>query len=123
MQIQNAGRPGTAAPPGAGFALWALGMRPFYLLASVFAAVSIPLWALQYAGVLPVQYLPSAAWHGCHLLLGYTLAVATVFLLSAVRNWTGQPTASGAHLAALAVGWPVQLRTAVSRNPVPTASV
>ena len=34
-----------AAP--AGWALWQLGFRPFYLLASGFAALSIPLWALQ----------------------------------------------------------------------------
>ena len=31
-------------------ALWNLGFRPFYLLASVFAALSIPLWIAQYAG-------------------------------------------------------------------------
>ena len=36
-----------------GFALWQLGFRPFYLLASVFAALSIALWAAQFAP-LPV---------------------------------------------------------------------
>ena len=41
-----------------GFALWQLGFRPFYLLASSFAALSIALWALQFAGVLPAPYLP-----------------------------------------------------------------
>ena len=32
-------------PPG--FALFALGFRPFYLLAGAFAALAVPLWALQ----------------------------------------------------------------------------
>ena len=48
-------RPQSAPPPG--FALWQLGFRPFYLLASSFAALSIALWALQYAGVLGMPYL------------------------------------------------------------------
>ena len=34
------------------FALWRLGFRPFYLLAASFAALSIALWALQFAGLL-----------------------------------------------------------------------
>ncbi|HSV19187.1 MAG TPA: NnrS family protein [Casimicrobiaceae bacterium] len=124
MQIQHARRPDSAQTPGgAPFALWALGMRPFYLLASVFAAVSIPLWALQYAGVLPVQYVPSAAWHGSEMLLGYTLAVVTGFLLTAVRNWTGQPTASGAHLAALAAVWLAGRVLAATRFEVAAACV
>ena len=41
MQVSS-----TARPP-ARFALWRLGFRPFYLLASVFAAASVALWALQ----------------------------------------------------------------------------
>ncbi|MEP7329913.1 MAG: NnrS family protein [Betaproteobacteria bacterium] len=38
--------------PSAKFALWALGFRPFYLLASIFAMASIPLWVEQYADIL-----------------------------------------------------------------------
>jgi uncharacterized protein involved in response to NO len=45
-----------AGTPAAGFALWALGFRPFYLLASIFAALSIPLWVAQYAGYLPARF-------------------------------------------------------------------
>ena len=41
----------------AGFALWNLGFRPFYLLASIFAALSILLWICQYTGHLPAAYL------------------------------------------------------------------
>ena len=37
-----------SAPPG--FALWNLGFRPFYLLAGLFATLSVPVWMAQYAG-------------------------------------------------------------------------
>lgn len=87
------------------YPLWNLGFRPFYLLASIFAAVSIPLWVCQYAGYLPTAYLPNLIWHGHEMLFGYTLAVMTGFLFTAVRTWTGQPTPSGATLAAFAFLW------------------
>ena len=92
------------APP-AKFALWALGFRPFYLLASIFAALSIPLWVAQYAGVLPAAYLHGPALHGHEMLFGYTLAVVAGFLFTAGRNWTGQPTPTGAALLAFALLW------------------
>ena len=87
------------------FALWHLGFRPFYLLASSFAALSVLFWVGQYAGYLPATYLRTPAWHGHEMLYGYTLAVVTGFLLTAVRNWTGKPTPSGPMLMALAALW------------------
>ncbi len=86
------------------FALWDLGFRPFYLLASAFAAVSILLWVGQYTGVL-AGHLRGSIWHGHEMLFGYTMAVVTGFLLTAVPNWTGKPTPRGAALAALAALW------------------
>src|SRR5687768_687712 len=88
-----------------GFALWKLGFRPFYLLASVFSAFSVLAWAAQYSGWLPSAYLRGALWHGHEMLFGYTLAVVAGFLLTAVRAWTGQATAAGAPLMALAGLW------------------
>lgn len=88
-----------------GFALWYLGFRPFYLLASLFSAFSILLWAAQFAGYLPFAYLKGAIWHGHEMLFGYTIAIIAGFLLTAVRAWTGQPTASGVPLMALAALW------------------
>ena len=94
---------GRAAP--AGFALFDLGFRPFYLLAAIFSAISVLLWAAQYSGWLPAAYLKGSVWHGHELLFGYTLAVVAGFLLTAVRAWTGQPTPTGAPLMALAALW------------------
>jgi uncharacterized protein involved in response to NO len=88
-----------------GLALWRLGFRPFYLLASVFASVSIALWGAQYAGWLTTPYLSGPIWHAHEMLFGFTLAVMTGFLFTAVRNWTQLPTPTGAALAALAALW------------------
>jgi uncharacterized protein involved in response to NO len=88
-----------------GYALWQLGFRPFYLLAALFSAFSVALWALQFAGWLPHAYLAGPTWHAHEMLFGYTLAVVTGFLFTAVRNWTGRPTPTGPLLAALAALW------------------
>jgi uncharacterized protein involved in response to NO len=93
------------APASDRFALWNLGFRPFYLLGSSFAALSILLWVCQYTGHLAVTYVRSAAWHGYEMLYGYALAVVAGFLLTAVRNWTGRPTPAGVPLIALATLW------------------
>ena len=88
IRIEEPGRRPQATPP-TGFALWQLGFRPFYLLASLFAALSVPLWALQYAGWLGTPYLQGPLWHAHEMLFGFTLAVIVGFLFTAGRNWTG----------------------------------
>ncbi|MEO6322985.1 MAG: NnrS family protein [Polaromonas sp.] len=93
-----------AAPPQ-GFALWQLGFRPFYLLASVFSALSIGLWALQFSGWLGTPYLAGPLWHAHEMLFGFTLAVVVGFLFTAGRNWSGRPTPTGMPLMALAALW------------------
>ncbi len=101
VQILSASAP----RPRETFALWQLGFRPFYLLASVFAAASVALWTLQYGGWLKHAYLGGPMAHAHEMLFGFTLAVVTGFLFTAVRNWTGRPTPTGATLAAIASLW------------------
>jgi uncharacterized protein involved in response to NO len=91
--------------PGRGHALFALGFRPFYLLASGFAALSVPLWALQFSGILGHPYLAGPLWHAHEMLFGFTLAVIVGFLFTAGRNWTNLPTPTGWRLAALGGLW------------------
>jgi len=112
--------PRTAA---GGFALWNLGFRPFYLLASLFAAVSILLWIAEYAGYLPGGYLHDPVWHAHEMLFGYTIAVVTGFLFTAVRNWTGQPTPTGALLAGYALLWILGRITVLMPYPIIAATV
>jgi uncharacterized protein involved in response to NO len=84
----------------------ALGFRPFFLLAAIFAAASVPLWILIYQGVLdPVSYLPPTIWHAHEMVFGFAIAVIGGFLLTATSNWTGRRTATGVSLAALAGLW------------------
>ena len=112
------------------FALWNLGFRPFYLLASTFGALSVLLWAAQFSGLLPWPYLQSSVWHAHEMLFGFTTAVIAGFLLTAVRAWTNEPTPSGAPLMALAALWivgrvlvltPFILATAIVNAAFPVA--
>ena len=86
-------------------ALWNLGFRPFYLLAAAFSALAVLLWAAAFSGLLPFLHAKTAAEHAQEMLFGYTTAVIAGFLLTAVRNWTGLPTPSGAPLMGLAGLW------------------
>ncbi len=94
-----------ARPRARGFALWALGFRPFYLLAAALAVLSVPLWALQFAGLLEHAFLRGPVWHAHEMLFGYTLAVVVGFLFTAGQNWSGRPTPKGRALMALALLW------------------
>ena len=101
--------PQPAAPVMAGgFALWNLGFRPFYLLAGLFATLSIPLWIAQYAGWLGAGAIVAGPlWHAHEMLFGYAFAVIVGFLFTAGRNWTNQPTPTGTTLIAIATLWVV----------------
>ncbi|HET7403361.1 MAG TPA: NnrS family protein, partial [Usitatibacter sp.] len=92
-------------PAPRGWALWNLGFRPFYLVASIFAALSVVLWACEYAGWLPGSYVQTPFRHAHEMLFGYTLAVVAGFLFTAVRNWTSQPTPTGGALMAIVLLW------------------
>lgn len=97
---------GARAPIPQRFVLFALGFRPFYLLAGAFGAVSVLLWAAQFSGWLgSTVVLHGSQWHAHEMLFGYTFAVITGFLFTAVRNWAQQPTPTGTPLAAIAALW------------------
>jgi len=94
-----------SAPPR-GIALFRLGFRPFYLLAALFAALSVPVWIAQFAGLLPPpSAYPAMLWHAHEMSFGFVLAVIVGFLLTAARVWTGLPTPTGSYLAGLAAVW------------------
>ena len=89
-----------------GFALWNLGFRLLYLLAGLFATLSVPVWMAQYAGWLAGHtIIAGPLWHAHEMLFGYAFAVIVGFLFTAGRNWANQPTPTGATLAAIAALW------------------
>ena len=88
------------------FAPFALGFRPFFLGAALWAVVDILLWLTVYRGVDvgPLYYDP-LTWHAHEMVFGFTAAVLAGFLLTAAGNWSGHPTPKGPKLAALFSLW------------------
>ena len=100
--------------------LLALGFRLFYLLASAFAVVAILLWLAGIAGRFHFgAYLQGMFWHSHEMLFGYIVAVVAGFLFTAVRNWTGLPTPTGATLGGIAVLWLLARLLLVSGPSIP----
>ena len=89
------------------FALLNLGFRPFFLLAGVYALISIFIWGGVYIYGWQIPRLPFTPlqWHAHEMIFGYGMAVAAGFLLTAVRNWTHILTLQGYALAGLATLW------------------
>jgi uncharacterized protein involved in response to NO len=82
------------------------GFRPFFLVASAFAALLLPIWLFTLAGVLaPGRYLDAITWHAHEMIFGFTMAVIAGFLLTAVGNWTGRETLVGTPLLATCALW------------------
>lgn len=85
-----------------------LAFRPFFLLGSLFAVIAVIIWFLQYHFNLltpQISNLPAAFWHGHEMIFGYSMAIITGFLLTAVRNWTNVQTLHGWPLMLLALLW------------------
>jgi uncharacterized protein involved in response to NO len=119
MTIEEA-RPAPA--PGRGAPLFALGFRPFYLLAAAFAAVAVPAWIAAQAG-WPLPARIDVAWHMHEMVFGFALAVLVGFLYTAGYNWTQLWTPRGARLAALAGVWVAGRVAMVAAPPVLAAAV
>lgn len=88
------------------YALFALGFRPFFLLAGLFAVILMALWSAAFVtNHTLATYYGMVGWHSHEMIFGYAAAVMTGFLLTAVGNWTGIRTTSEAPLAALSALW------------------
>lgn len=89
-----------------GPALFSFGFRPFFLLAALWAALSVPLWIVSFAvgpDALPVN--AGLAFHVHEMVFGYGSAVVAGFLLTAVPNWTGRLPVCGLPLMVLVFVW------------------
>lgn len=93
------------SPSPQGYAPFALGFRPFFLAAGVFAVVLMGAWLLVLYGRLDTGAWTAPVWHGHEMLFGFTVAVIAGFLLTAAQNWTGLATPSGTPLAGLFLLW------------------
>ncbi|MFD1327286.1 NnrS family protein [Mycoplana ramosa] len=85
--------------------LFSYGFRPFFLGGALWAFAAMALWiaalsGLEFAGEYGVSH-----WHAHEMLFGYTSAILTGFLLTAVPNWTGRLPVSGWPLFWLFLLW------------------
>lgn len=99
----------------AGWPVFRLGFRPFYIGGALLSALIVPLWVAMFLGHL--QFNPVVApllWHAHEMLFGFAVAIIVGFLMTAGKAWTGLPTPRGPALAALALLWLVARLSALA---------
>ncbi|MEO9575930.1 MAG: NnrS family protein [Tateyamaria sp.] len=87
-------------------AFLSIGLRPFFLLGAVWAALAMIVWILALTGRLDLSSrFDPISWHAHAFLFGYLGAIIAGFLLTAVPNWTGRPPLRGWPLLGLVLLW------------------
>ncbi|MBW6392689.1 NnrS family protein [Billgrantia antri] len=83
-----------------------LAFRPFFLLAALFSVLAMVVWfAFWHGDILLRPHGGLMWWHQHEMLFGFGAAVVVGFLLTAVQNWTGRKSVSGAPLLGLVALW------------------
>ena len=86
--------------------LFSIGFRPFFLLAALYAIISVLLWIVAIGGwVWPGAPGDLLAWHIHEMLFGFVGAAIAGFLLTAISNFTGRLPVQGSLLMALTLAW------------------
>lgn len=80
-----------------------MGFRPLYLLATLWAAISVCLWV--FAPTHLNTPLPGMYWHAHEMLWGFVSTIAVGFLLTASATWTGINPLFGRPLGLLCLVW------------------
>ncbi len=89
-----------------GPAFFSHGFRPFFLFASLFAGLAVPLWMAAFSHGYAVGPGGNAlGWHAHEMIFGYVGGVVAGFILTAIPNWTGRLPVMGMRLAALFMLW------------------
>jgi len=97
---------GPRSRPAQGWQLFANSFRPFFLLASIQAALSILVWLPVFLhGLSFSSDFSPLNWHIHEMLYGFLPAVITGFLFTAIPNWTGRLPIRGAPLVVLVIVW------------------
>lgn len=89
-----------------GLAVFSGGFRPFFLFASLWGALVVPIWiaSLHVSGGI-IAGIDGRAWHIHEMLFGFLAGIIAGFLLTAIPNWTGRLPVTGARLAGLFALW------------------
>lgn len=97
----------TQKPEKFGIPIFRLGFRPFFLAAGVYSIVAMAVWMAVYVFSVDIKFtgLSPNLWHAHEMLFGYVMAVVAGFLLTAIKNWTGEEVLRGKALAFLLLLW------------------
>ena len=84
-----------------------LGFRPFFLSAGIFSIIAMAIWMASYVFSVEFKFsgLSPNIWHAHEMMFGYVMAVVAGFLLTAIKNWTGEEVLRGKALGFLFLVW------------------
>lgn len=84
-----------------------LGFRPFFLAAGIISILSMAIWMASFVFAVEFKFSGMAPhlWHAHEMIFGYAIAVVAGFLLTAIKNWTGEEVLRGKPLALLFLLW------------------
>lgn len=84
-----------------------LGFRPFFLSAGIFSIIAMAIWMASYVFSVEFKFsgLSPNIWHAHEMMFGYVMAVVAGFLLTAIKNWTGEEVLRGKALGFLFLLW------------------
>ncbi len=98
-----------------------LGFRPFFFGAGIFSIVAMAIWMASfiYSFEFAFSGIAPHLWHAHEMMFGYVMAVVAGFLLTAIKNWTGEEVLRGSALAYLFVLWLVARLLPLSGFDIP----
>ena len=80
--------------------------RPFFIVAGIWATLTVPFWILNYFGIFTVaDNFDILLWHQHEMLYGFIAAAITGFILTAIPNWTGRLPIKNKPLGFLVFLW------------------
>ena len=86
--------------------LWTSAFRPFYLLGALYGLLLMLAWLGVHAGLwTSPSPLPLKLWHGHEFIFGFSAAIITGIVLTALPSWAGTDEIHGAPLAVLVALW------------------
>lgn len=87
--------------------VWMCGLRPFFLLATLWAVLSMLAWLAFLGHGLPLPNVPGGpfVWHAHELLFGFALAAMSGFLLTVVPEFAGGADFGARPVRRLALAW------------------
>ena len=87
--------------------LWVSAFRPFYLLGALYAPLLTVAWLGAFLGLwsLPAGNVPLRLLHGHEFIFGFSAAIITGVVLTALPSWAGIEETRGRRLILLVALW------------------